>query len=111
MDNAIVVGVGNIYAAESLFAARVHPRRPAFSLSDNEISRLVDNIKTVLNNAIKAGGTTLRDFVGGDDAPGYFKQELSVYGREDQPCKVCNSPIQTIKQSGRTSFFCEQCQI
>lgn len=111
MDNAVVVGVGNIYAAESLFAAGIHPERNAVSLKDTEISNLTDKIKIILQKAIAAGGTTLKDFVSGDNTPGYFKQELAVYGRDSQPCNVCSSPIKTIKQSGRTTFFCSSCQI
>lgn len=111
MDNRIVVGVGNIYAAESLFAAKIHPQRSASSLNDNEVSILVSKIKEVLQKAIDAGGTTLRDFVSGDNSPGYFKQELNVYDRKNMPCKICATPIESIKQSGRTSFFCTICQL
>lgn len=111
MDNSIVVGVGNIYATESLFAAKIHPKRSAASLKDNEISILVDKIKIILQKAIIAGGTTLRDFVSGDNTPGYFKQELAVYGRAQEPCNVCSSNIESINQSGRRSFFCPNCQI
>lgn len=111
MNNGVVVGVGNIYAAESLFVAKIHPRRPSFSMSDKEIARLVDAIKDVLLRAIDAGGTTLKDFVGGNNEPGYFKQELNVYDRENMPCVICKDKIITIKQSGRTSFFCPTCQL
>ena len=110
MDNRIVVGVGNIYAAESLFIAKIHPLRPANSLTKEEISRMIASIKQVLEKAIKAGGTTLKDFVGGDSKPGYFKQELNVYGRAGEACYVCKQSVKKIKQAGRSSFFCSSCQ-
>ncbi len=110
MNSKIVVGVGNIYAAESLFMARIHPERLASTITDNEIKSLTSSIKSVLNKAIKAGGTTLKDFVSGDNKPGYFKQELNVYDRNNKPCYICKEPIQKIKQAGRSSFFCPKCQ-
>ena len=110
MDNRIVVGVGNIYAAESLFAAKIHPEKPANQLSVLEITALIDSIKSVLEQAIRAGGTTLKDFVSGDSKPGYFKQELNVYDREGKPCYICKNPIVKIKQAGRSTFFCLNCQ-
>ncbi|MDA9163673.1 bifunctional DNA-formamidopyrimidine glycosylase/DNA-(apurinic or apyrimidinic site) lyase [Rickettsiaceae bacterium] len=110
MDNRIVVGVGNIYAAESLFSAKIHPQRPAKSLTKIEVARIVASIKQVLEKAIKAGGTTLKDFVGGDSKPGYFKQELNVYGRANEKCHICMESIQKIQQAGRSSFFCPLCQ-
>lgn len=110
MDSRIVVGVGNIYAAESLFESRISPERVAAMISKNEIARLVDAIKLVLTKAIKAGGTTLKDFVNGDNKPGYFKQELNVYDRAGMPCYSCKGLIKKIKQAGRSSFFCPKCQ-
>lgn len=110
MDQSIVVGVGNIYAAESLFAAKINPLKPASSLTILECEELARSIKNILQRAIKAGGTTLRDFVSGDNKPGYFKQELQVYGRENLPCITCNLPIKKIKQAGRSTFFCHNCQ-
>jgi formamidopyrimidine-DNA glycosylase len=110
MDSKIVVGVGNIYAAESLFEAKINPEKLASSLTDEENSRLVIAIKSVLSRAIKAGGTTLKDFVNGDNKPGYFKQELNVYDRVNKPCYICKEPIRKIKQAGRSSFFCANCQ-
>ena len=110
MDSKIVVGIGNIYAAESLFAARINPLKQANLLTISEVSRLVDSIKAVLQKAIKAGGTTLKDFVGGDSKPGYFKQELNVYDREGEPCYICKYPIEKIKQAGRSTCFCRNCQ-
>ncbi len=110
MDNRIIVGVGNIYASESLFIAKIHPSRLGSSLSNKEISNLVLAIKNVLTKAILAGGTTLKDFVSGDSKPGYFQQELQVYARENQKCLNCEGIIRKIKQSGRTSFYCSICQ-
>jgi len=110
MDNRLVVGVGNIYASESLFLSHIHPEKKASSLSFMEIEALVDSIKEVLLDAIDAGGTTLKDFVNGDNRPGYFKQELNVYGRLNQDCYICSSKIVKIKQAGRATYFCPNCQ-
>ena len=110
MDSKIVVGVGNIYAAESLFVSKINPERVASKVSKKETEALVGAIKSVLNKAIKAGGTTLKDFVSGDNQPGYFKQELNVYDRAGKPCYICQEPIKKIKQAGRSSFFCSKCQ-
>jgi len=110
MDSKIVVGVGNIYATESLFVSKINPERIAAKLSKKEIEALVRAIKSVLNKAIKAGGTTLKDFVNGDNKPGYFKQELNVYDRAGKPCYICKESIKKIKQAGRSSFFCSKCQ-
>jgi len=111
MNNKIIVGIGNIYASESLFIAKIHPNRPSNSLTSNEIHDLLLAIKHVLAKAILAGGTTLKDFVSGDSKPGYFKQELQVYARENQKCLNCQSVIEKIKQAGRTTFYCPTCQI
>jgi formamidopyrimidine-DNA glycosylase len=110
MDQAIVVGVGNIYASEALFAARIHPKRAAGSISRARYARLADEVKRVLRYAITRGGTTLRDFLDPDGAPGYFEQELFVYGRDGQPCKVCATPIKSIVLGQRTTYFCPRCQ-
>lgn len=110
MDNAAVVGVGNIYANESLFNARIHPLRPANSLSLDEWQSLVLNIKQVLQVAIKQGGTTLKDFTQSDGKPGYFAQELQVYGKAKQPCPQCGEPLCEQKIAQRNTFFCPQCQ-
>jgi formamidopyrimidine-DNA glycosylase len=110
MDNEIVVGVGNIYAAESLFMAGINPFKPACMLTHSEAEKLVQCIKTVLEKAIEAGGTTLRDFVSGDNSPGYFKQKLSVYDRKGLPCYICDDKIEKTKQAGRSTFFCKTCQ-
>jgi formamidopyrimidine-DNA glycosylase len=110
MNAAIVVGVGNIYANEAGFWAHIHPMRPANSLSFAEVARLVAAIKDVLTRAIEQGGTTLRDFVRQDGAPGYFKQTLAVYGRADAPCRVCGAPIVRQVQAQRATYFCPVCQ-
>jgi formamidopyrimidine-DNA glycosylase len=110
MDQAIVVGVGNIYASEALFAAGIHPKRAAGSISRARYARLADEVKRVLSYAITRGGTTLRDFISPDSEPGYFEQELFVYGREGLPCKVCGSPIQAITLGQRSAYFCSRCQ-
>ena len=110
MDNAVVVGVGNIYASEALFAAGIDPRREAGSVSRARYVKLAEAIKRILAHAIERGGTTLRDFVGGDGQPGYFQQELFVYGRASQFCKVCGSTLREIKLGQRASVYCPSCQ-
>lgn len=110
MDNAVVVGVGNIYASEALFAAGIDPRKEAGKVSKAKLALLVDEIKKVLARAIKQGGTTLKDFVGGDGKPGYFQQELFVYGRAGQPCLTCGSELREVKLGQRSSVFCGRCQ-
>jgi formamidopyrimidine-DNA glycosylase len=110
MDQSIVVGVGNIYAAEALFAAGIHPSRAAGSVSRERYDSLVDAIKRILGHAIRRGGTTLRDFISPDGVPGYFEQELFVYGRSGEPCRVCKRPIRVISLGQRSTFYCPQCQ-
>jgi formamidopyrimidine-DNA glycosylase len=110
MDNKLVVGVGNIYASESLFVAGVLPDRPAMTLSESEAERVVDAIKTVLHRSIAQGGTTLRDFLQTDGKPGYFVQELQVYGRAGEPCRACGTLIENRKHAQRSTFFCPYCQ-
>lgn len=110
MEQRMVVGVGNIYANEALFMAGIDPRRDAGRISRKRLVRLVDAIKKVLESAIKAGGTTLKDFIGGDGKPGYFSQELQVYGRADEPCVTCSKPLTKIVQGQRATFFCTRCQ-
>lgn len=110
MDNANVVGVGNIYACESLFKAGIHPSTPAGRVSEQRWQKLVEAIKTTLAAAIEQGGTTLRDFVGGDGEPGYFAQQLYVYGRNGEACRVCASDIKLLKMSGRATCYCGKCQ-
>ena len=110
MDNAVVVGVGNIYASEALFAAGIDPRREAGSISRARYIRLAGEIKRILAHAIERGGTTLRDFVGGDGQPGYFQQELFVYGRGGQFCKCCGAGLREVRLGQRSSVYCSRCQ-
>lgn len=110
MDSHLVVGVGNIYASESLFRARIHPETPAGKLSLKQCERLVTEIKQTLTEALAAGGSSLRDFFGADGNPGYFQQEYFTYGRTAQPCKVCNTLIQNIRLGQRSTFYCPLCQ-
>jgi formamidopyrimidine-DNA glycosylase len=110
MDAHLVVGVGNIYASESLFRARIHPETPAQKLTIKQCEKLVHEIKTTLNDALNAGGSSLKDFFGADGNPGYFQQEYFVYGRTNEPCKVCSKPIQNIRLGQRSTFYCKHCQ-
>ncbi|MBA2653311.1 MAG: bifunctional DNA-formamidopyrimidine glycosylase/DNA-(apurinic or apyrimidinic site) lyase [Tatlockia sp.] len=110
MTNEVVVGVGNIYATESLFLARIHPLMAAGSLSLTQFDVLSRQIKEVLQQAIDAGGTTLRDFYASDGKPGYFSNNLQVYGRKNKPCFHCTSLIQALIIGGRNSAFCPTCQ-
>jgi formamidopyrimidine-DNA glycosylase len=110
MDNAVVVGVGNIYASEALFAAGIDPRREAGSISRARYDRLAGEIKLILARAIENGGTTLRDFVGGDGKPGYFQQQLFVYGRGGELCKHCGKTLRELRLGQRSSVYCPGCQ-
>jgi len=110
MNAGIVVGVGNIYASESLFRAGVSPRRSAGRISQVRMDRLAIAVKAVLQESIDAGGTTLRDFLGGDGKPGYFRQQLQVYGRAAQPCVRCKTLIRQIVLAQRSTFYCTNCQ-
>ena len=110
MNSRLVVGVGNIYASEALFRARVRPRRQARSLTRAECAKLARAIKATLTMAVKAGGTTLRDYVGADGNPGYFRQRLYVYERDGSPCRVCGKPIKQFTQGGRSTYWCATCQ-
>lgn len=110
MDAKVVVGVGNIYANESLFNARLHPEQLASALTPKQADRWVAAIKTILQYAITRGGTTLRDFVGGDGKPGYFAQELNVYGRGGEPCTACAKPLLEIRLGQRSTVYCPRCQ-
>jgi len=110
MDGHLVVGVGNIYASESLFRARIHPETVANKLSLKQCEKLVAEIKSTLNDALSAGGSSLRDFFGVDGNIGYFQQEYFVYGRTDEPCKVCAKPIKCIRLGQRSTFYCDKCQ-
>ncbi len=110
MNSAIVVGVGNIYASESLFRAGIHPKRPAGRISLVRMTRLTNAVQLVLQESIRQGGTTLRDFYNGAGKPGYFKNELNVYGREGEACMRCRRPIRRIVLGQRSTFYCPDCQ-
>ena len=110
MDGSVVVGVGNIYANESLFSAGIRPQTPAGKVSLARYERLVTEIKVVLERSITQGGTTLRDFVGGDGKPGYFAQQLLVYGRGGEACKDCATTLKEIRLGQRSTVYCPRCQ-
>lgn len=110
MDSKVVVGVGNIYANEALFRSGIHPLRKASRISAKRYARLSTVVREVLAAAIEQGGTTLRDFVGGDGKPGYFKQELQVYGRGGQACVKCASVLKEVRLAQRSTVYCPHCQ-
>jgi formamidopyrimidine-DNA glycosylase len=110
MNGKLVVGVGNIYANEALFLAGIDPTRGVHRVSRKRMRLLADVIKQVLAAAIKQGGTTLKDFVGSDGKPGYFKQELNVYGRAGKKCVRCEALLTEIRQNNRATVYCVQCQ-
>ena len=110
MNAKIVVGVGNIYASECLYLAGIHPKRSAGRIAKKRMLVLADTIKEVLQRSIDAGGTTLRDFYGGDGEPGYFQQELDVYGRDGEACRKCDENISAIVLGQRSTFYCKHCQ-
>ncbi len=110
MDPSQVVGIGNIYASEALFRAGIAPQRPAGSLSRAACLRLRDAVRTTLQEALDSGGSTLRDYVDGSGASGWFQLELRVYGRADAPCLTCGTPIRQQRQAQRSTFWCPRCQ-
>lgn len=110
MDQSVVVGVGNIYASESLFAAGIHPYRKCSRIAKHRYNRLAQAIRDILMASIAKGGTTIQDFIGSDGRPGYFEQELLVYGRAGYPCCTCGQAIVNRNIAQRSSFFCPQCQ-
>jgi formamidopyrimidine-DNA glycosylase len=110
MDSHLVVGVGNIYASESLYRAGIHPFRPAGRISRVRYQRLEDSVRGVLQDAIASGGSTLRDYVNGSGNPGYFQQQLDVYGRSGLPCRSCGSGIRMKTLGQRATFYCRNCQ-
>lgn len=110
MDSKIVVGVGNIYAAEALFAAGIHPKRAAGKISESEYTLLVKAIKKILQQAIKQGGTTLKDFLKSDGKPGYFSMKLKVYGRDEEPCFNCGELLSHSRIGQRATVYCRHCQ-
>jgi formamidopyrimidine-DNA glycosylase len=110
MDSSVVVGVGNIYASEALFRAGINPRTPANRISKARYQQLSEEIKATLRDALKAGGSSLRDFFGADGNPGYFQQQYFVYGRTGKPCRTCEAPIKAVRLGQRSTFFCGHCQ-
>lgn len=110
MNAQVVVGVGNIYASEALYGAGIHPRRQAGRVARHRYAALAGAIGSVLRRAIRAGGTTLRDFHGGEGEPGYFRQQLDVYGRAGEPCRRCGEAIRVVVIGQRSTFYCKSCQ-
>jgi formamidopyrimidine-DNA glycosylase len=110
MDSHAIVGVGNIYASESLFRAGVDPRTPAGRLSRARCERIAAAVKATLEAALAAGGSTLRDFIHSDGGSGWFQQQHFVYGREGEPCRVCGAKIRTLRMGQRSTFHCPRCQ-
>ena len=110
MDNRLVVGVGNIYANESLFRAGIRPTTPAHRLSRPRLARLVAAVRGTLSDAIARGGSTLRDYVDSRGEPGYFQLDYAVYGRRGLPCRTCGAAIREIRQGGRATSYCPRCQ-
>jgi formamidopyrimidine-DNA glycosylase len=110
MDNRLVCGVGNIYANESLFRAGINPRRAGGRISRARYAKLVAAVRETLEAAIRAGGSTLRDFVHADGSPGYFQQEYFVYDRAGEPCKRCGTPVKSVRLGQRSAFYCPRCQ-
>ncbi|NSM56730.1 bifunctional DNA-formamidopyrimidine glycosylase/DNA-(apurinic or apyrimidinic site) lyase [Wolbachia endosymbiont of Atemnus politus] len=110
MDNKLIVGIGNIYASESLFRARISPLRSAKDLTYRECEKLATEIKNTLSDAIAAGGSTLKDYAQPSGSVGYFQNSFYVYGKVQKPCKVCNNIITLIRQNGRSTYFCNACQ-
>ncbi len=110
MDSKVVVGVGNIYANEALFSAGIRPTKAAGLVSRQKMALLVLEIQAVLKDAIAQGGTTLKDFVGGDGKPGYFQQQLQVYGRQGQPCRRCKKALKEVRLGQRSTVYCTSCQ-
>ena len=110
MDSHVVVGIGNIYAAEALHLAKIHPETPAGSLDEAACVHLVESIQQILRLAIKQGGTTVKDFLNSEGKPGYFVQELQVYGRAGLACKCCKTLLQSMKLAQRSTVFCPNCQ-
>jgi formamidopyrimidine-DNA glycosylase len=110
MDQHVVVGVGNIYASEALFRAGISPRRSAGRVTRAQFERLVAAVREVLGEAIRQGGTTLRDYVSADGTPGYFRQKLDVYERAGEPCRRCGTKVRQVVQGQRSTYFCPGCQ-
>jgi formamidopyrimidine-DNA glycosylase len=110
LNQSLLSGVGNIYADEALFRARIRPRRRAASLTRDELRRLHQALKTVLKEAIKLGGSSVSDYVDADGEEGFFQLKHRVYGREGKPCRICKTPVKRIVIAGRSSHYCPRCQ-
>jgi formamidopyrimidine-DNA glycosylase len=110
LDSRLVCGVGNIYANEALFRAGIHPARAGGRIGRARYARLVDSVRETLSDAIRAGGSTLRDFVHADGSPGYFQQHYFVYDRAGEPCRRCATPIKALRLGQRSAFYCPRCQ-
>jgi formamidopyrimidine-DNA glycosylase len=110
MDNNVVVGIGNIYAAESLFLAKIHPLQPSNSISLNLLRKLINSCQIILQKAIISGGSTLKDYVDSDGKAGYFQHDFKVYGKENKNCFTCSTSIMNIKLGGRSTYYCPSCQ-
>lgn len=110
LDQTLISGIGNIYAAEALFRAGIRPQRRADRITSKELERLADALRQVLLDALKAGGTTVNDYRRVDDKPGKFRSQLQVYSREGEPCRCCRTDIRRVRIQGRSAFFCPSCQ-
>ena len=110
MNSKVVVGIGNIYANEALFRSGIRPRIAAGRISGKRYGRLVRESKAILKEAIEVGGTTLRDYLGSNGEKGYFAQLLDVYGREGEPCRICNADLKSIRLGQRATVYCPNCQ-
>jgi formamidopyrimidine-DNA glycosylase len=110
LDQRVVAGLGNIYVCEALHRARIDPRRAAGRIARTRLAPLVKEIRDVLTEAIKAGGSTLRDYAQADGALGYFQHRFRIYDREGEPCPTCGSAVKRIVQAGRSTFYCPRCQ-
>jgi len=110
MDSRIIAGIGNIYANEILHAARLHPQTPVNRISRHQWRQVVDTTRAILEEAIRAGGSTIADFLDASGQPGYFQLRLRVYGRKDLPCPACGTAIEKCSLAGRATFFCPSCQ-
>lgn len=110
LDQTFITGIGNIYANEILWMARIHPERPVTTLTPREVGKLYHAMREVLSSAVEHQGTTIRDYVDGDGRPGGYQELLAVHGRENQPCPLCGNPILRVKNGGRSAYFCPCCQ-
>jgi formamidopyrimidine-DNA glycosylase len=110
LDQRVVAGLGNIYVCEALFRTRIDPRRAAGRIARPRLDRLADEVRAVLNEAIAAGGSSLKDYAQADGALGYFQHRFQIYDREGAPCRACKRPVRRLVQSGRSTFFCAKCQ-